>query len=70
VNGRIVVVDRWNDGVLASAGLLDPRTGRWETIAPMSKPHYHSSAAVVANRFCVFGGSGDKSAEVYDPETD
>ena len=71
----------WGDmrPVIPDVDRLDPETGRWTPVAPMSTPRYGLQVAVLVDgRVLVAGGTATDgsrelalpSAEVYEPATD
>jgi len=72
-NGKVLVVGGFgNDGVIASAELYDPTTGKWRATA---KPFFgrtrHTATLLPSGKVLVSGGATETSipaqAELYDP---
>lgn len=80
-DGRILVSGGygrpWKDvppSALNSVQIYDPRSGRWESAAPMMLPRArHSAVALSDGRVAVIGGinlNATSSVEIYDPRRD
>jgi hypothetical protein len=74
-DGRVLVaggqeVGTSATGVLRSAELYDPSTGRFSPTGQMTSARAGQTAVLLADgRVLVFGGFGRSSAELYDPAT-
>ncbi len=77
-DGRVLIVGGDGpDGALASAELYDPTTGKFSATGSMTHARSFPAAAllsdgrvlVIGDGHFSIGGTGDNSAEVYDPAT-
>jgi N-acetylneuraminic acid mutarotase len=79
VTGKIYVVGGSDDSDAATTGayVLNPATGRWTALPPLSHARAGAQAAFIGGRLYVTGGYDDSSAgnpvpftEIFDPSAD
>ena len=72
-NGKVLVVGGINRtsnmGLLATAELYDPVTGKWSRTGSMTFGRSDFAATLLADGRVLVAGGGDNSAELYDPAT-
>jgi WD40 repeat protein len=69
LGGKVLVAAGVHDGDgTNSAELYDPATGTWSVTANLNRARYWHTATLLPNgKVLVAGGSGDNTAELYDP---
>ncbi len=72
-DGRVLVVGGLGsmpEGVVSSAELYDPSTGKWTATGSLSAARSgHAATLLNDGKVLVTGGARDASAELYDPAT-
>ena len=70
-NGKVLVMGGANpagySGLLSTAELYDPLTGRWSATGAMSIGRSDFTATLMADGRALVAGGGDNSTEIYDP---
>jgi WD40 repeat protein len=70
-NGKVLAIGGVNPagyaGLLSTAELYDPYTGRWSATGAMSIGRSDFTATLMADGRVLVAGGGDNSTEIYDP---